>query len=90
MVAMVGHDIDQHTGDIGNPNVEYLHVVDSRTNRKYEIPINDNFVLAADLNRIVVAGNRDGHGNEQKKHALRILDPGFEHTACMESAITFL
>ncbi|KEY75028.1 hypothetical protein S7711_01365 [Stachybotrys chartarum IBT 7711] len=61
----------------------HLRVVDSRTNKEYQVPIHDNYISAKDLSKITI---QDGDIAEK----LRILDNGFEATACMSSAITFI
>ena len=61
----------------------HLRVVDSRTNKEYQVPIHDNYISAKDLSKITI---QDGDIAEK----LRILDNGFEATACMSSAITFM
>jgi hypothetical protein len=60
-----------------------LRIIDSRTEAEYEVPVYDNYVLAKDLSCIESAD-----GGASKK--LRILDNGYEHTACMKSAITHM
>ncbi|KAH7325056.1 citrate synthase [Stachybotrys elegans] len=61
----------------------HLRVVDSRTEKGYLVPIYDNHINAKDLSAITIL---DGEVSEK----LRVLDNGFETTACMDSAITFI
>lgn len=65
---------------------DHLRVLDSRTGKIHNIPISDGFVLGSDLGSITapIAG---GNGHQQP---LAVLDPGFQHTACKESAITLM
>ena len=68
-------------------DIDHLHIVDSRTNKEYDIPIDNNFIRAADLSQVVAL---NGDGDAQKSQPLGVFDHGYEHTACMESAITYL
>jgi hypothetical protein len=65
---------------------DYLHVFDSRTCNIHHIPVSDGFVRGSDLSTISAPAT-NGSGRLQK---LAVLDPGFQHTACKESAITFM
>src|ERR1700710_227591 len=60
---------------------ETLSVVDNRTGRSYEIPINDGTVRALDFRAIRV--NEDDFG-------LMTYDPAFMNTAACRSSITYL
>ncbi|KAI9154930.1 Citrate synthase-like protein [Paramyrothecium foliicola] len=60
-----------------------LGVIDYRTGKEYNIPVHENYVLAKDLANIT---SPDGPVPVK----LRILDNGFEHTACVHSAITHI
>ncbi|KAE8354200.1 citrate synthase [Aspergillus coremiiformis] len=65
-----------------------LHIVDSRTNWKYEIPIKRNAVSAVDFTGI----KAPGAGTDRADHVaggLRVHDPGLQNTTVMESAISF-
>ncbi|KAK1998682.1 citrate synthase [Colletotrichum falcatum] len=76
-----GHDIDSPCST--------LTVLDNRTRRQYEIPIRRNAVRALDFQRITPA--RWGIGSAgQVDSGLRVLDPGYLNTACVESSITFV
>ena len=65
---------------------DYLHVFDSRTWKVHNIPVLAGFVRGSDLSTIT-APIPDRDGRMQK---LAVLDPGFQHTACRESAITLM
>lgn len=70
-----------------------LQVVDSRTGKSYTIPIRSgDYILAADVGQITApdAKNENGDAGVEVARSLRILDNGFQHTACMESSITFM
>lgn len=65
-----------------------LTVIDSRTDRQYHIPINNNAVQATDIGAIFVGGEYDIA--QRMSNGLKILDPGFSNTAVMKSRITFV
>ena len=65
-----------------------LTVIDSRTSRRYQIPIANNAVQAVDLSRIFIGDEFDF--SESVNNALKVLDPGFSNTAVMTSSITFV
>ena len=70
-----------------------LHVVDSRTGKPYDIPIHDgDYIQAADVAQIIASNtsNANGYAGADGLRPLRILDNGFQHTACTESSITFV
>ncbi|CAJ2505197.1 Uu.00g125910.m01.CDS01 [Anthostomella pinea] len=72
---------------------EQLQVVDCRTGNSYKIPIDGGYIRAADLGRIGISEsfNENGDVNAPKiLRPLKILDNGYQHTACMESSITFI
>lgn len=60
---------------------ESLTITDNRTDRKYEIPIQDGTIRAMDLRQIKVAGDDFG---------LMSYDPSFGNTASCKSRITFI
>ncbi|KAK2011006.1 citrate synthase [Colletotrichum eremochloae] len=66
-----------------------LTVLDNRTKRRYEIPISRNAVSAVEFQKITTA-RCDIESAGQVDSGLRVLDPGFRNTACMESNITFV
>ena len=77
-----------------------LHVVDSRNGKLYDIPIHDgDYIQAADVAQIIASNTKKADGPPSKVNGytgadglrpLRILDNGFQHTACMVSSITFV
>lgn len=67
----------------------YLDVVDSRTGRKYVIPIEHNSVQAVDFRRITAAGLGADYV-DQFESGLKVLDQGFMNTACVKSSITLM
>ena len=72
---------------------ECLHVIDSRTGKPYAIPIHDGDCnRAADVAQITVSDTSNVNGNTGagSLRPLRILDNGFQHTACTVSSITFM
>ncbi len=60
---------------------ETLTVIDNRTGKKYEIPIHDSVINAADLRQIKVSEGDFG---------MLSYDPGFVNTASCQSRITFI
>lgn len=70
---------------MASTGADCLRVVDSRTDKAYEIPIYENYIKAKDLSAITVPDGEDGISRK-----LSILDNGFESTACMSSTITHM
>ncbi|KAI1425146.1 citrate synthase [Xylaria sp. FL1777] len=71
----------------------HLDVVDSRTGKSYKIPIDDGYIRAADIGKINVSESgrvSDAENEPQITRGLRILDTGYQNTACVESSITFI
>ncbi len=58
-----------------------LTVIDNRTEKKYEIPIENGTIKAMDLRRIKTSDDDFG---------LMSYDPAFTNTACCKSQITFI
>ena len=71
----------QETG--GN---DRLIVTDSRTSLSYTIPIIRNAVRAVDFRHISALGINAGP-LERYQAGLRVLDPGYQNTAVVESSI---
>ncbi|KAM0815022.1 putative Citrate synthase [Seiridium cardinale] len=69
---------------------DHLHIVDSRTSREYNIPIDDGFVRAADLSVIKAPETSTGYAEDVREQPLRVFDHGLQHTACVESSITLI
>ena len=70
-----------------------LLLLDSRTGKSYTIPIRGNdYISAADVGQITAPDTKieNGDAGVQVSRSLRILDKGFQHTACMESSITLM
>ena len=67
----------------------FLDITDSRTNRKYKIPIHRNAVEAIKFKEI--RAPRDyRHPADMSERGLRLLDEGFQNTAVLASQITFV
>ena len=66
-----------------------LHVTDRRTGMEYDIPIKRNAVMATDFKKIK-AVDEHSVASDCAEGGLRIMDPGFNNTTVMESAITFV
>src|SRR5215467_341915 len=58
-----------------------LSIVDNRTGKKYELPIQDGTIRAMDLRQIKAGADDFG---------LMTYDPAFMNTASCQSAITYL
>ena len=70
------------------PDVDCLLLLDSRTAKSYKVPIQDNCIQATDIGKITIDDADDDDIKLQIARPLRILDRGFENTACMVSSIT--
>lgn len=66
-----------------------LSITDSRTNRKYTIPIEHNAIKATEFRKITAAG-KGADPVDQVESGLRVVDRGYLNTACMESSITLI
>lgn len=66
-----------------------LSVVDNRTGLSYNIPITQNYIHATDFRHIKSPHNTK-NPVEQNNWGIRIFDPGFQNTACMESKVTYV
>ena len=75
---------NQANGISSHDQAEFLHVFDSRTWKVHNIPVMDGFVRGSDLSTITAPMA----GQDGRMQKLAVLDPGFQHTACKESAIT--
>ncbi|KAJ1658785.1 hypothetical protein IWQ61_002030 [Dispira simplex] len=67
-------------------NSQTLTVVDNRTNKIYQIPIENGTVKANDFAKIQ---DTNGQGNAVGP-GLRLYDPGFQNTAVARSKITYI
>ncbi|KAJ3577549.1 hypothetical protein NPX13_g3013 [Xylaria arbuscula] len=70
----------------------HLDVIDSRTGKSYQIPIDDGYIRAADIGKISILESKSEENAKEPQIArgLRILDAGYQNTACVESSITFI
>ncbi|KAI0395731.1 citrate synthase [Xylariaceae sp. FL0594] len=71
----------------------HLEVLDSRTGKSYDIPIDDGYIRASDIAKISVDERAPGIDAEKPSsipRSLRILDVGYQNTACVESKLTFI
>ena len=66
-----------------------LSVTDSRTGRKYEVPIHHNSIEASRFKEIRAPGDKERSSN-QLNGGLRVVDHGFQNTAVMASKITYV
>ena len=67
----------------------YLTVVDNRTGKSYNIPIENNSVAATAFKEIKAAPDT-AYPPNQTEDGLRVFDNGFVNTAVMKSAITYV
>ncbi|KAL2877904.1 hypothetical protein SGCOL_006854 [Colletotrichum sp. CLE4] len=70
-----------------DPSSGTLTICDNRTQRRYEIPIDRNSIKALELQKIISV---QAGANSVSYSGLKILDPGYLNTACVESNITFI
>ncbi|KAI8624316.1 citrate synthase [Xylariaceae sp. FL1651] len=73
--------------------MEHLEILDSRTGKSYNIPIDNGYIRASDIGRITIpeVGLENESEYEPKiNRPLRIYDNGYQNTACVESSITFI
>ncbi|KAI2622537.1 putative citrate synthase [Hypoxylon sp. NC1633] len=68
----------------------HLDITDSRTGKSYTIPIQGDYIRAADIGRIGAPEGKADVAALKAAHPLHILDNGFQYTACMESSITHI
>lgn len=68
---------------------EKLIIIDSRTSRRYDIPITHNSVQAIDFKSISILG-LGSDPRARSTNGLKILDPGFQNTAVTQSQITYV
>ena len=66
-----------------------LHVVDSRTQKSYDIPIHRNTIRAIDF-QAIKAPDTGSNPVDQVARGLRLYDPGYRNTAATGSKIMFL
>ena len=65
-----------------------LFIEDSRSGKKYEIPIRRNAVLATDLKKIKASSTGENRA-DRVTGGLRLYDPGLENTTVVETSISF-
>lgn len=66
-----------------------LFVTDNRTGLSYTIPIERNSIRATDFHHIKSPPDAESPV-DQNDAGIRIFDPGFQNTACMQSRITYV
>ena len=92
ILTYITHQLTKQEHDVMKPDMECLLVLDSRTAKSFKIPIQDNFIQATDIGKITIsdADNDKEDASVQTARPLRVLDRGFENTACMVSSITVM
>ncbi|KAF5123422.1 Citrate synthase [Metarhizium anisopliae] len=66
-----------------------LTVVDNRTGKSYELPIQHNSVLATDIKKIKAQSHTD-RAEDETSQGLRVYDPAYMNTAVVQSKITYI
>ncbi|GAA5854724.1 hypothetical protein JCM9279_007003 [Rhodotorula babjevae] len=69
-----------------------LTVTDNRTGKTVDIPISRNSVPAVAFKKLNLGKARDGQDRpeDEVEGGLRVFDPGYQNTAVVQSAITFI
>jgi citrate synthase len=68
---------------------ETLTIVDNRSGAEYSFPIVHNSVSSIQFKEIKLSPEGRYPG-DQHENGLKLLDPGFQNTACMKSQICFV
>lgn len=66
-----------------------LTIVDNRTGKSYNIPIQQNSIRATDIKKIK-AQPQDERPEDETSQGLRVYDPAYMNTAVVESKITYI
>lgn len=69
---------------------ETLTVIDNRTGKAYEFPIQHNSVLATDIKKIKAPPGPKDRAEDETEQGLRVFDPGFMNTSVVQSKITYI
>lgn len=69
-----------------------LTITDNRTGQSYTLPIEHNAVRSMDFKNIKLPEDQAAElfAGDQHENGLRLLDPGFQNTACMTSQVCFV
>lgn len=73
-----------------SPPRQSLTVVDNRTGKTYELPIEHNAVQATDLKKIKAATAPHDRAEDETEQGLRVYDPAYMNTAVIQSNITYI
>ena len=74
-------ETSQTPGDSGVSESDTLTIVDNRTGRTYEVPIEDGTIRATELRKIKV---------DDEDFGIMTYDPAFMNTASCRSSITYI
>ncbi|KAF3762833.1 citrate synthase [Cryphonectria parasitica EP155] len=66
-----------------------LTITDNRTGQTYCLPIEHNAIRATDF-KAIKCPVKDRNPANQYENGIRLFDPGFQNTACMQSQITYV
>ncbi|OAA66923.1 peroxysomal citrate synthase [Niveomyces insectorum RCEF 264] len=67
-----------------------LTVVDNRTDKTYEIPVQNNTVRATDFKKVKAPPQPGDREEDETPQGLRVFDPGYMNTAVVQSRITYI
>jgi len=71
-------------------NTQSLTVLDNRTNKLYEIPIENNTISAIKFKEITADPAPGSREEDESSKGLRVYDPAFQNTAVAQSKITYI
>ncbi|CAG8491739.1 6763_t:CDS:10 [Funneliformis caledonium] len=71
-------------------NTQSLTVLDNRTNKLYEVPIDNNTISAIKFKEITADPAPGSREEDESSKGLRIYDPAFQNTAVAQSKITYI
>ncbi|CAG8511020.1 15068_t:CDS:10 [Funneliformis mosseae] len=71
-------------------NTQSLTVLDNRTNKLYEVPIDNNTISAIKFKEITADPAPGSREEDESGKGLRIYDPAFQNTAVAQSKITYI
>ena len=74
---------------VKTPPRQSLTVLDNRTGKRYQVPINHNSILATDIKNIKAESSQD-FPEDEISQGLRIFDPAYMNTAAIQSKITYI
>ncbi|CAJ0629905.1 9587_t:CDS:10 [Entrophospora sp. SA101] len=73
-----------------NSNTQSLTVLDNRTNKIYEVPIENNTIPALKFKEMTADPIPNSREEDESSKGLRVYDPAFQNTAVAKSKITYI